>query len=535
MHKSLSFAIVLLWVSAAAHGVAPTVVLPTSPTESTLSPVAIPLEVLGIDPDAVTVDGALRGTVYRDGDQVFYAPDGIAFPQTDFDLLWIATREGPTVLNVAVVRAESGLPTELVSHAGYTAVADPGWAMEGGAEWDPASGSYLVTGNGELEFDFLRDDVSAWTVDTSRKGAQSGSGSSVTLRPPPPGAPFVGTSPLLVYQGGSEVDLWELWLHPAGGGHQLEVVLASGLGAAVSSTVPLPEAPEVGVDLDARAGEVLLRLAAGGTETYHYPLMPPGFGLDRTWHRFGNLEGDDGRAIELAELRVVRTSLDLARQVVVVDDFDAPSWSEAWTSPEAGALAMGPAILPRSEGDGLLVVSVDRAAEVGPDYLARTLEVPRVAMTCRFGLDLSSLSSSDLGTGGATLLVFRDGSAEASEDRDHARLLARAEGQDRQVRLVGVGGTQAPATPWISLPAHSATLEVQWQKTTADQSRLDLWIDGCGPTGEPCETGWELTGVPQLGLVSEVRLGILGGFYGSGGEVRIDDVACAGDSWVEPE
>lgn len=533
MLKSLSFAIALILVPAAAHGVAPTVVLPISPVESALSPVAIPLAVLGIDPDTVTVTGALRGTVYRDGDQVFYAPDPLAFQETYFDLLRVATPEGPAVLNVGVVQAESGLPMELVSHAGYTAVADPGWGTEGAAAWDPASGSYLVTGKGEIEFDFLRDDVSAWTVDVSGKGGQSGSGSSVTLRPPPPNAPFVETSPLLMYQGGSEGGVWELWLHSAGGGHQLEVVLASGLGAE-STTVPLPEAPEVGVELDARAGEVLLRLTAGGAETDHYPLLPPGFGLDRTWHRFGNLDGDDQRSIELAELRVVRTSLDLARQVVVVDDFDAPSWSEAWTSPEAGALKVGPAILPRSDGDGLLVVSVDRAAEVGPDYLARTLEVPRVAMTCRFGLDLSSLSSFELGSGGATLLVFRDASLEATQERDFARLLARAEGQDRQVRLVG-GGMQAAATPWISLPGHSATLEVQWRKTAPDQSRLDLWIDGCGPAGQPCEKGWEVTGIPELGLVNEVRLGILGGFYGSGGEVRFDDVACAGDSWVEPE
>ena len=538
MHRSVILSIALLLGSTAAHAVAPTVVVPAAPTNGAWGPIPIPLAPLGIDPASVTVTGALRGTVDYDGTRLVYLPDRSRFTLTDFDLLWIEVPGVGTVLNVAMVRAESDIPRELVAHAGDTAVADLGWDLGGAAVWDPESGSYVVAGKGELEFDFMRDDVTVWTFDPSGHGAQSGSGSSVTLRPPPPGAPFTGPSSMLVYQGGKGGDLWELWLHPAEDHSVIEAVLTSATGYVARTSVSVPAGPEIAIDLTSYGGEVVLRLTAQGGENFETLNLPPGFGFDRTWHRFGNLEGRDvENAIELDDLRVARGSTDLARQVVVVDDFDAPEWAEEWTPPTAGALKVGSAGVKTSalDRDGELLASLDRAAVVGPDYLARNLDVPRVAMTCRVDLDLSSLVGQEDGGASATVLAFRDESQPDPVARDQARLQVRQQGRERQVRLVGPGAHQVETTPWIPLAEGAATLEVQWQKTAADQSRLDLWIDGCGPPGQPCESGWELSGIEQTGLVTAVRLGILASTATVKGEVRFDDVACAGDSWVEPE
>jgi len=538
VHRSFILSIALLLGSAATHAVPPTVVVPAVPTNGAWGPIPIPLALLGIDPANVTVSGALRGTVEYDGTRLLYLPDRSRFTLTDFDLLWIKIpRVGP-VLNVAVVRAESAIPRELVAHAGDTAVADPGWTLCGAAEWDPASGAYVVAGKGELELDFLRDDVAARTLDTSGHGAQSGSGSSVTLRPPPPGAPFTVPASMLVYQGGSEGNLWELWLHPAEDHYVLEAVLTSATGDVARTPLSVPAGPEIAIDLTSGGNGVVLVLDVAGSEVIQPLGLPPAFGFDRTWHRFGNLEGrDEGNAIELDDLRVARDTIDLARQVVVVDDFDAPEWAEEWTPPKAGALRVEPAGLEPSgrDGDGTLIASLDQAAEVGPSYLARRLDVPRVAMTCRVDLDLSSLVGQEDGGASATVLAFRDESQAEPVAWDYARLQVRQQGQERQVRLIGPDAQETQATAWIPLAEGAATLEVQWQKTAADQSRLDLWIDGCGPPGQPCESGWELTGIEQTGLVTAVRLGILASTATVKGEVRFDDVACAGDSWVEPE
>ena len=537
VHRSFILSIALLLGSAAARAVPPTVVVPAVPTNGEWGPIPIPLALLGIDPASVTVSGALRGTVEYDGSELLYLPDRSRFTLTDFDLLWIGIPGVGPVLNVAVVRAESDIPRELVAHAGETAIADLGWDVDGTAEWDPASGSYVVAGKGELAFDFMRDDVTARTFGTAAHGAQSGSGSSVTLRPPPPGAPFTVPTSMLVYQGGNEGDLWELWLDPAEDHYVLEAVLTSATGNVARTPVTVPAGPEIGIDLASYAGEVVLRLTALGGETFNELNLPLGFGFDRTWHRFGNLSGrDEENVIELDDLRVARGSIDLARQVVVVDDFDAPEWAEEWTPPTAGALKVETTGVKTSvrDGDGELIASLDQAAVVGPDYLARNLDVPRVAMTCRIDLDLSSLVGQE-DSGGATVLAFRDESQPDPVARNQALLQVRRQGRERQVRLVGPGAHQVETTPWIPLAEGTATLEVQWQKTAADQSRLDLWIDGCGTPLQPCASGWELTGIEQTGLVTAVRLGILASTASVKGEVRFDDVACAGDSWVEPE
>ncbi len=538
MYKFFSLSIAILLGSAAAHAVPPTVVVPAARINGAWGPIPLPLAELGIDPATATLTGALRGTLDRDGSQVFYLPDRARFSLTDFDLLRVGDQRGATLLNMAMVRAESDFPRELVAHAGDTAVSDPGWDLAGAAAWDPAAGSYVVAGSGELAFDFLRDDVTAWTFDMTGHGAQSGSGSSVTLRPPPPNTPFTVPTSMLVYQGGSGDDLWELWLQPWNEGYRFEAVLTSGTGQAARTFIPVPQGPEVGIDLSSYAGEVTLGLTAAGGETVRNLAMPPAFGLDRTWHRFGNLgDRSEGNAIGLDDLRVARGSIDLARQVVVVDDFDAPEWAEEWTPPTAGALRLGSKRLvrPERDGDGTLIASLDKAAVVGPDYLARNLEVPRVAMTCRIALDLTSLRDQEDGTGRATVLAFRDESQPDPAARDYARLQVRQQGLERQVRLVGPGAHLNGATPWIPLAEGAATLEVQWQKTSTDQSRLDLWIDGCGPPTQPCGSGWELTGIEQTGLVTAVHLGILASTPTVKGEVRFDDIACAGDSWVEPE
>ncbi len=541
MPKYFLITFALLVVPVAAYGVAPTVVLPTPPFDGASSPlttvtITIPLALLGIDPATVTVAGALRGEVYRDGGEIFYVPDPARFLLTDFDLLRVRTPGGQTVLNVAVVRAESDVPKELVSRAGDAAVAGPGWSLDGAAAWDPSSGAYVVEGRGEIEFDFLRDDVTDQTLGTASHGAQSGSGSSMTLRPPPPDAPLGLPSSTLVYQGGGGDEVWELWLRPNGEGHQLEVALKPAAGDALRTFVPVPEGPEVGIELGSFGGTVALTLSTPGSTTDHHVVAPLGFSMDRTWHRFGNLANRGYGTMEVDDLRVARTSADLARQVVVVDDFDGPEWDGVWISPGAGALKLGPSndLGSGRDGGGVLVASLDQAALFGPAYLARSLEVPRVAMTCRFDLDLSSLSGESV-AGSATVLAFRDESQAEPLARDRARLLVRQEGQERQVRLVGPGAGEAAATPWVALPGDAASLEVQWQKTAADESRLDLWIDGCGPDEEVCGSGWEVGGVEPEGLVTAVRLGVLEAAAGLSGEVRFDDIACAGDSWVGPE
>lgn len=538
MHRVFIVSIAILLGSAAAHAVPPTVIVPVAQLNGAWGPIPIPLALLGIDPASVRVSGALRGTVEYDGTQFLYLPDRSTFTLTDFDLLRVGVRTVGTVLYVAMVGAESAIPRELVAHAGDTAVADLGWELAGAAEWDPASGSYVVAGTGELAFDFLRDDVTERTFDTSTHGAQSGSGTSVTLRPPPPGSPLTVPSSMLVYEGGGGGDLWELWLHPAEDQHMLEAVLTSATGEGARTFASVPEGPEIGIDLLSGGNGAVLVLHVAGSETDQVLNMPPAFGFDRTWHRFGNLGGSSQEnAFELDDLRVARSSIDLARQVVAVDDFDAPEWAEEWTPPLGGALELGPAALQQSErdGDGELIASLDQAAVLGPDYLARELDVPRVAMTCRVDLDLSSLSDQDNGGGSATVLAFRDESQPDPEARDYARLQVRQQGAERQVRLVGPDALRAETTPWVPLAAGAGTLEVQWLKTAIDTSRLDLWIDGCGPPGQPCGSGWELTGIEQTGLVTAVRLGILTSTATIRGEVRFDDIACAGDSWVKPE
>jgi hypothetical protein len=324
----------------------------------------------------------------------------------------------------------------------------------------------------------------------------------------------------------------DLWLHPSGGGYQLGVVMVSAAGNVKRAIVPVPEGPEIGIDLGLFDGDAVLTLTTPGGEIYHRVAAPLGFSMDRTRHRFGHLEGPGQDAMVVDDLRVARSSMDLSRQVVVVDDFDGPEWAGVWTSPEVGAVKLAPAsdLKPGRADGGVLIVSLDQAGLLGPDYLERSLEVPRVAMTCVFDLDLSSLLGLDSGVGGATVLAFRDQSRQDPTAGNLARLQVRRNGGNREVRLVGI-----EATPWIPLPEHEATLEVQWQRTAADESRLDLWIDGCGPDDDACASGWEVTGAGPAGLVTAVRLGALEAASGAGGVVRFDDVACAGDSWVEPE
>jgi hypothetical protein len=156
-------------------------------------------------------------------------------------------------------------------------------------------------------------------------------------------------------------------------------------------------------------------------------------------------------------------------------------------------------------------------------------------MTCRFHLDLTRLVSLGRFPGRAKVFTLRDEARQGSPPGDLARLIVRAAEGEHRVRLVGLGTSSTAATPWIPLQQGEAELEVQWRKTSADDARLDLWVDGCGPDPLACATGWRVTGLDQPGLVATVRLGAVGGFVDLGGEVRFDDVACAGDAWVEPE